>query len=338
MRRALGMFVLILVWLALFDVPSAVAICRHAPMWLAAAIGGVCVAAPFLWHVLRERKAREAKGSLKGWDRLVLRTVVIALLVGFGSWAVAKPSLWTALKHHWDWMIPRSNTLTADSRLLQQVPGDAESVLWIRAGESPVLTERLAALGGMSADDAAEAVAAVRGDDDVILAVTGSSDVIDGIQRLVDMANGFEKHAIVSHERDGATVWSTPRWENASDHATGLVAMLERAPADAAIVFATRPQPSTAKRAKHASDEVTSAVGWVRADDERLDATVEIDLPSEASARALVTEVEVAANSSAEARCFDGTWTATHDGSHVALHFEMGIDDVPGMYACLATK
>src|SRR5438067_11171281 len=101
MRRALGVFVVVLVWFALFDVPSAVAVCRHAPIWLAATIGGVCIAAPFVWQLLRER-TRGDKSTLKGWDRLILRTVVVALLVGFGSWAVAKPSLWTALKHQWD--------------------------------------------------------------------------------------------------------------------------------------------------------------------------------------------------------------------------------------------
>jgi hypothetical protein len=333
MRRVLGVFVLILVWFALFDVPSAVAICRHAPIWLALAVGGVCLALPFGWHLVRERKKAE-KSTLRGWDRLILRTVVVAIIVGFGSWAVAKPDLWTALKHHWDWMFPRSSHVSANSKLLDMVPADADTVVWIRAGESPAFAEKLEALGGMAPEDDVELVGAAELTE-AMLAVRGPSQLVDGIQRLVDLANGFDG-AFTTREKDGANVWTTPKWKD-SGHATALVAMLERAPADATVILAAGPGSKSMPHKRHAKphDDIQSLVGWLRVDDDRIEVTVEVDTPSEAVAVDLIAELEVVANTSDKARCYDGAWNATHEGGLVTVHYEADLDDLAATFACL---
>jgi hypothetical protein len=167
-----------------------------------------------------------------------------------------------------------------------------------------------------------------------MLAVAGSGDFVDGLRRLADFANGYgARNAFEVREHDGATVFDTHHWDGGGGHPDALIAMLERAPADAAIVIAGKP-------AKPGKDGVASGVGWLRADDERVEAAVELDAISDAKAIELVTKLE-AATVTEELACWNrssGEWSATHDGAHVSIRIEIDVDGIPPLVECLRAK
>ncbi len=280
MRRILGIALVVALWLALFEVPSAVAIGRGAPWWLAAAIGGGCVVVLFGMHLWRERQrtTKSAKTTLTGWDRLVLRTVAVALVAGAGAWFLAKPSLLPALRHHGLWMIPRSTSgLVADSRLLEQVPASADAVLWVRSRSSAALGEYFSAVSQLAEIPAEryELVGAV-GKSDALLVVDASRDVTDAFESLmskVRLWTGLPDP--IASDVGSARQWTTAGWQ----HEVGkgppvkLFALFDRAPTDADVVFAMHP-------AKPAGKDPVSMLAWLRVDGDVLEAAVEMDTAS----------------------------------------------------------
>ena len=326
--RIVGVLVVVAVWLALFDVPSAVAIGRGAPRWLALAAGLVPLLAVFGWHAWRERR-RETTGTLRGWDRLVLRTVAVTAIVGAGSWVVARPSLPSVVRQHARWMLPRDASVSAaSSKLIELVPPSAEGIIWVREGDSRTMVQSLEAVPWLAsmAGKPFELVGAFGEHDSAMLAVDGTDDVADAIQRLVAWIGG---PARPDTGPGGAKVWSSASWTPslATGRPTALLAMFDRAPDDAVILVAMR-EPHWQKHGATASGiEPVSAVAWLRGDEAVAEAGADIEAASAADEAKLEDELTTARGKK-EGTCFDSvagvSLSITRDGVwlHVRAHIE----------------
>lgn len=104
-RKAGTWIVVALGVIAIFDAPSAYAISRGAPWWLALMIGlAAFPIVPLVWHLARERgPASPRPRRLTGRSRFLLRTAVIGCLVAAGLIAIARQRTWYALRDHALW-------------------------------------------------------------------------------------------------------------------------------------------------------------------------------------------------------------------------------------------
>ncbi len=232
--RGVGFAVL---WLAMFVVPSAAIIHAGGPRWLALAIGvlGLPVA-PLGWHGCaewRRRKREVKKSTLTVWDRLLLRTLAVALLAVGGTIFIARGATWSALRHHalWftDWSDPDP---IADSPLLRRVPANAEAVIWIRRGPTKALLPT-----GLSGQ--LDMVIAIAGDEKIVI-MAGEPAMLDALET---MAKTSPVKNLVRVDGTPATlrILATPTWRSVTGPApAALLDLLRRAPGDASIVAAAR--------------------------------------------------------------------------------------------------
>jgi hypothetical protein len=325
--RIVGVLVVVVVWLALFEVPSAVAIGRGAPRWLALTAGLVPLLAVFGWHAWRERR-RVKSGTLRGWDRLVLRTVAVAAVAGGASWAVARPSLAAAVRHHARWMLPHdASALAADSKLIALVPSSAETIVWVREGDAQALTQSLEAVPWLAslAGKPFELVGAMSEHDKVMLAVDGSDQVADSIQRLLARVGVEDSRPAAGP--GGAKVWSSASWTPllGTGRPAALLAMFDRAPDDAVLLIAAR-QPHL-RKADASGPDPAAFVGWLRGDEDEVELGADIEAGSEADGAKLEAELALA-RSKKEGPCFDSvsgvSLSVTRDGLwlHVRVRIE----------------
>src|SRR5262245_21835204 len=139
----------------MFVLPSALLIDLGLPRWMAGPLGAVSFPIlPVGWHLLAERaRARRdaaakapAKATLTRGDRFVLRLVAVAFVTCVPWIVLARGRTWSALVDHGAWPLTTIKSLvsgggddghgagaiTADRRLLDDVPADAEALVWIR--------------------------------------------------------------------------------------------------------------------------------------------------------------------------------------------------------------
>src|SRR5688572_6861795 len=220
--KIVGGIVVAVLWLAMFVLPSACIIAAGKPRWLALAVGlAAFPIAPLGWHVFgewrRKKKAKAAaaakdadtktpKTTLTGWDRLLLRTAVIAIVAIGGTIFAMRAKTIRAVAHNalWftDWSDPDPIT---DSPLLRRVPADAEHVIWIRRGDTKSFLPL--ALSGQL-----EMVLAVRGDETLVVMAAEPGDC-DQMETLVRLQNG--KLELVDAPK-GMRVLVTPGWKGAA--------------------------------------------------------------------------------------------------------------------------
>lgn len=284
----LGVFV---AGVVLFVVPSAWLHARGVP-WVLCAVGGGLVfpLLPVGWHMWAERKRGKAMasapsaktpvkpsaGALTSGDRFVMRLVAVAVLA-LGPLLFFRPGqTWRAVRDHGTWFVPTPppapRTFKGDHRLVDQVPGDAELVLWVRnfggihLGDEPKVKSK-------DVTEPDEILIAYR-DGEVLMVVRGPeklfADVkVDDLNRELGKAPAWLpiKGKFTTRKRaNDLFVIVTEGWAQASDDraagkATGPTAIMERlngAPSDAVIISAASPSRPIA------GFTVNGAQSWLR--------------------------------------------------------------------------
>lgn len=346
---------------AMFDVPSAYAYFRGAPWWLALAAGLlVFPIAPVAWHVLSERKAKRAEKpkprKTKGIERLLFRTIVVAVIAIGGLIAVARGRVWTALKHDALWFIPTAiGSLEPDSKLLIQVPPSAQIVVWLRP------TDDANAMVGKIAPgtEVTETVAAGRGNTEAMVIERGDL-LIPLIETMQSTILAFTaksgvtipEHGSIVNDSGGVKTWSTPGWK--TEIGTGrapVIDLIERAPEDAFLVAVAKWAPKPASTTEPAKSEVAyeiaargaTIVAWARAPRERLEVDVRIEVADEATAIEAREEIgrEVAKaekNEGKKIACWrnhSDELFVRRDGSTIHARMAIDVDGIKGLFVCL---
>lgn len=135
-RRVLGAVGLGALVALLFLVPSAYAIHRGVPRWLA--MGAAVFPLSLIgWHLLAERGRQRAGGktTLTSSDRFVMRLIAVAVLAIGPLLLLDRGGTWAAITGHGAWWLdwsdpPAPRSPVRDGRVLAPVPEDAEGLLW----------------------------------------------------------------------------------------------------------------------------------------------------------------------------------------------------------------
>jgi hypothetical protein len=285
----------------MFLLPSALLIDLGLPRWMAGPLGALSFPlAPIAWHVLAERarKRRVAaakvppRSTLTTSDRFVLRLVAVALVTCLPWIVLARGRTWSALVDHGAWPVTTIKSLfggdgatgnaafTADRRLLDDVPADAEALIWIRgAADLTKLvkpgTTTAADLAPDSNDGFEQGVMALKhGELFFIIRATKIDDSeLADLDKKIDQAQartyfGHDLH-FVSHRLDHDTIvvvskgWDDgylDRMAGRTRPAQALIELLAATPADAMIVAVAKPrEPIADLTADH-------AVAWITID------------------------------------------------------------------------
>jgi hypothetical protein len=331
-----GLIVLLLLCVALFDVPSAYAVAAGRPRWLAWTVGLLAFPiVPLLWNILAERgrAAPDAKKPAKStrWERVWMRTVAVAVLVIGGMFGMARGKAWRAVRHHALWFIPTTpGQLVPDSPLLTRVPASAKGLLWLRDTEAA--QDALVQLGALKSGVDFELVIAT---DDKHGFATERGDV-----RLIETLSGLLRSnkivipgvdTSVLSLPDGSRTWTSPGWSMGSVGPTALLDLLRRAPDDAFLVGAV-----------HDMKEIKSAVGWVGGRDGELELMGELTATSEAEAKKLVDELDrEMPKKGKELACWrtaGGESSITRDGATVKGRAAIRVTEIRALFLCLDLK
>jgi len=299
----------------LFLLPSAWLHARDVP-YVLCALGGA-LAFPLLpvgWHLWAERKrgksaaAAPTKGpvkspssSLTSGDRFTMRLIVVAV-IALGPLLFFRPGqTWRAVRDHSTWFIPTTppgpRTFKGDQRVIDQVPGDAEVVLWLRNFDGLGLGDDDGGKKKGAADQPDEVLIAFR-DGELLMVVRGPEKSLSGFD--LDEANRqLPKQTwlpirgkLVSRKRGkDILVIVTEGWAQSADDrdagkSTGPTTIIERlngAPADAVIISAAAPSRPIAGFA------INGAQSWLRISkqDIRLDGEVFVSDATAATAVAV---------------------------------------------------
>ncbi len=319
-RPPVGFLLAVLVaGFVLFLVPSAWLHARGVPYvlcWLGGALAFPLL--PVGWHLLAERRrtraaaaaAASAKGpkpaassTLTGGDRFVMRLALVAL-VALGPLVFFRfGQTWRAVRDHATWFVPEAppapRTFKGDPRVLDQVPSDAEVVLWVRNFDGLVAGDDGDAKKKKKRDAAQpdEVLVAFR-DGELLLVVRGPEKALaevdlDEANRQLPKQDWLPiRGKLVKRARaKDLLVVVTEGWAQSADdrHAgtsTGPTAIIERlgvAPADAVIISAASPSRPIAGLA------VNGAQSWLRVSkaDIRLDGEVFVSDQTAATAIAI---------------------------------------------------
>jgi hypothetical protein len=289
-RRVTAGIVLAVVGALVFELCGAWLFARGLPWWTA--LAGALLAfpvVPLAWHLFGERKRRrrlataaasakpgvKAKpGTLTAGDRFTMRLVAVALMALGPLVFFRGGQVWRAFRDHPGWFVPQGppspRSVRGDARLIGQVPGDAELVMWGRK-----LHGIAGAAAGAAADEAKELLFAVRSGGDVLIVVRGSDKALGAIdvaelnaqlgkQRVLEV-NG----PLVARRRaadlmvvvsEGWAAAVDDRAAGRSDGPDAIVARLDVAPRDAVVIAAAAPAREVAGLA------LTGVQWWVRAD------------------------------------------------------------------------
>ena len=256
---------------------------------------------------------------------------MIAVLAGTLCWSAAKPSVWTAVRRHALWMVPRDEpSLTAASPLLDLVPAKADAILWFRGSRASDLESRVPALAAMTGGGDFEMVIA-EGNGGGLVAVRGDNQVVDAAQRWVDFLDSTvpPDARVARRDRHGdITTWSTGSWRDAPGGNAALVARLGDAPDDALVVLAT----NLAKP----EGGITAALGWLEMTDDALELHAAITTIGEPVAVAMSLEADQLLRDPRGAcwRDHGGTFDISHVGSILTLALSASLDDLPAMLEC----
>jgi hypothetical protein len=298
----LGVFV---AGIVLFIVPSAWLYARGVP-WGLCALGGA-LAFPLLpvgWHLWAERKSAKAaavvptKGpakpktsALTAGDRFTMRLVVVAV-VALGPLLFFRfGQTLRSVRDHGAWFIPKAppapRTFKGDQRVIDQVPGDAEVVFWMRNFDGLGLGDGGDKMTKDKEPQPDEILVAYR-DGEVLMVVRGPEKIFSKVDdKALDEMNAqipkqtflpIKGKFVARRRASDLMVLVTDGWAQSADDraagkSTGPTAILERlngAPSDAVIISAASPSRPIAGLA------VNGAQSWLRVSktDIRLDAEV----------------------------------------------------------------
>lgn len=287
--------------IVLFIVPSAWLYARGVP-WVLCAIGGA-LAFPLLpvgWHLWAERKRAKAaavptKGPVKpkttaltGGDRFTMRLITVAV-VALGPLLFFRfGQTLRAVRDHGAWFIPKAppapRTFKGDQRVIDQVPGDAEVVFWMRNFDGLGLGDEKSKKAEPQPD---EILVAYR-DGDMLVVVRGPEKIFSEIddKALDEMNAQITKQTFLpikgkfvarTRAKDLLVIvtdgWAQSADDRAAGKSTGPTAILERlngAPSDAVIISAASPSRPIAGLT------INGAQSWLRISktDIRLDGEV----------------------------------------------------------------
>lgn len=342
---------LVLVGFALFDFPAAYLASRGVSPWLSLAAG--LLTFPLLalvWHAFgeRARKRKEFKRAVltKGWERWLMRSAAVGLLVVGALFALAGPGrMWTAFRHHALWFLPDgSSALVADSKLLDQVPPDAEAVVWIRFDdEVRAAIGKVVPLTGDVAKvvHAPEVIIAVN-KQSVFVAERGDTGVVDIAKELIGMVQDLVKQlapAVTDFDTatgsttDGAHYLVSTNWKDqvGKGRPTAVLAHMSMAPDDAWLVLAMK--PSSAKDMK---DAEAGAV-WSRIHRGRLELAGRIDFTTSAAADAGLADLRSKLAKQELEACWKRFVHVDTETSGVTLHVSLAVnvDELEAAVDCL---
>lgn len=288
----------------LFLLPSAWMYSRGLP-YVVCWLGGV-LAFPLLpvgWHLWAERKrakvaaaptkvpVKSTSSPITAGDRFTMRLIAVAILALGPLLFFRFGQTLRAVRDHAAWFIPTSppgpRTFKGDQRVLDQVPGDAEVVFWVRNFGGLELGE-----GGKAkprtADEPDEILMAYR-DGELLMVVRGPEKVISGVtdEALAEASRQLSKAStwmpikgkLVSRKRSSDILvivtdgWAQSADDRAAGKSTGPTAIIERlngAPADAVLISAASPSRPVA------GFTVNGAQSWLRVSktDVRLDGEI----------------------------------------------------------------
>ncbi|HUQ05837.1 MAG TPA: hypothetical protein VM261_25220 [Kofleriaceae bacterium] len=308
--------------LVLFLLPSAWLHARGVP-YILCWIGGA-IAFPLLpvgWHVWAERKRAKAaavptKGPVKPAtstltpaDRFTMRLILVAV-VALGPLLFFRfGQTWRAVRDHGTWFVPEAppapRTFKGDQRVIAQVPGDAELVVWIR-GIKELQGDMAKGDKGdrgarRDADQPDEALLAFRDGELMIVARGGKLDPSE--KELAEMNQQLAKQAwmpvrgkLVARKRaNGIAVIVTEGWVAAADDrdagkGSGPTAIIERlnaAPTDAPVIAAASPSRPISGMT------VNGAQSWLRISKTEIRIDGEIFVADKPAAAAVVAALRI---------------------------------------------
>lgn len=352
--RILTGLALVVVAFAIFDVPSAYAISRGAPGWLALPLGLLAFPViPVAWHLAGERRRRRERAAAKappkasttGWERLALRAAATGLVVIGGMFALGGGSqLLHGLRHHVLWFVPHAEpTLSADGEMFDLVPADADAVLWLR----PIPAIRAELGDNLPASEMpAETVVASRGTGwhpDLAVISRGDVDLFDLVSTLRGKPVKWHPPGLDddSQTASGGLVWrATPAWKGAVGHGPPreLLAPVHGLPMDAFAIVAARPAHGVGP------DGVTGGLAYLHLRGHQVELVADAEVTDIASASRLSDELRRAltgAGSRWAAKikvCLaehGGTATVWPEGLVVRLRASIDVHQIGDLARCL---
>jgi hypothetical protein len=305
--------------LVLFLVPSAWLHARGVPYvlcWLGGAL--VFPLVPVGWHVWAERKraraaaaptkgpVKPATSSLTSADRFTMRLALVAI-VALGPLLFFRfGQTWRAVRDHGAWMIPEAppapRTFKGDQRVIAQVPGDAELVVWIRGiKELQGDMEKGDKGARRDPDQPDEALLAFRDGELMIVARGGKLDPSE--KELDEMNQQLARQAwmpvrgklVVRKRAGGIAVIVTEGWAASADDRdagkgngpTAIIERLNAAPADAPIIAAASPSRPVSGLT------VNGAQSWIRISKTDIRVDGEIFVADATAAAAVATALRI---------------------------------------------
>jgi hypothetical protein len=325
---------LALACVAMFVVPSAYVIEREHSRWIALGVGAFAFPLlPLGWHGIAEwRRRRRAgtKSTLTAWDRLVLRSAVVAIVAIGGTFAIARGAAWTAVRHHalWftDWSEPDP---IAESALLARVPLGTEAIVWIRPGRTQELLPL--ALSGQ-----AELVLAIGGDE-MMVVMAAEEAVLDQLEPLAKLGLKGDRLAQID-AAPGMRILATPGWRTSLAIGPGaLLDLMYRAPGDANAMAVGR-WSSLGKQYP-----AGSFAGWAQVGETNVRFAGEAELANVAGADQLVELIRQYGKGLASSKDCGNRALAhatepglTREGTKVSGSFELDLEHARGIPRCMA--
>ena len=352
--RILTGLALVVAAFAIFDVPSAYAVARHAPGWLALALGLLAFPlVPVTWHALGERRRKRERAAAKvpprssttGWDRLALRAGVTGLVVIGGMIALGggAPVL-HSLRRHALWFVPRAEpTLAADGEMFDLVPADADAVMWLRptAAVSTAL-----GLDVRSSRMPTETVVASRGTGwppDLAVITRGDVDLFDAMSMVRGKPITWRPPGLDDDAQTTSSglAWrATPGWKAAVGHGPPreLLAGVHGLPMDTFAVLAVRPDHGAGK------EGVVSALAYLELRGDQVDLVASVEAKDLLAARRLADDTRRALTGAggrwaarlnvclAEHGATTAVWP---EGLLVRLHASVNVHQIRDLARCL---
>jgi hypothetical protein len=267
MRRVLSYLAIAVACALLFLIPSAYAVERGAPIWVAAVIGGLAFPVlPAVWHLIGERRRRarkaaakgaiKAKTELSGRDRLALRMIAVAVVAIAPLVALDRGGVWRGMRDHALWFVPQDPAFDPGhaAALVAILPGDADGVIVMRDHPMKLVDRGYTAPGAM-------AIAWRGGDMMAAVPNAGAAkQMIDDVRgRMANTPFGKMMPAYTVTERNGLAVLSSGTWgTTGSGPSARLRALLIPIPTTALVAAAFAP-------ATPGADGITEAVVWLDA-------------------------------------------------------------------------
>lgn len=329
---------------ALFDTPAAYVAARGGPWWLSLAVGlATFPILALIWHALGERKRKAnppAKPMTTGWERLLLRGATIGVIVVGALVGIAGPQrVWSAVRHHALWFVPDgSGALTADSKLFDHVPTDADGLVWVRLddGTRDALATALPKLAEVSEALKVSDFLVAGGKKGFLLAEQGDSELIPWASDMLDNVSAFVKEyapgsalpkGVRSKAPDGVRYLVNEGWTLPDKRVTPLAKLVERAPADAfAVAVGAKPD-----------EHLAAFVAYARVRHEKLEVAVdaESDRPSDLLRGKAEIDKELAKLAD-ENSCWKrlGTASAAIEGSHLIITASIALEDIRAVAEC----